>query len=111
MVTRQAAAAPVVLYPEEVRWSVANELLHIAFTDSLYPHIPRGFPGRPKGTGGDITCQVRALENIKILMSYLLLVWSGRGPIGDQSGSLAEMQTAIREDFSGIGLGRQRKDI
>ena len=92
-------------------WSVADELLRIAFVDSIHPHIPHGFPWRPKSTAGDLTQQVEALGDIRILKSYLLLVWSKWGPIDDQSGGFSEMRTSIREHFSGIGMGHHREDL
>jgi len=111
MVARRAATTLTVSYPEEDGWSVTSELLRIAFIDSLHPNIPHGFPWQPRSTGGDLTDRVRALGDIGILKSYLLLIWSKWGPIGDQSGSLAEMQISVREDFGGIGMGHHRADL
>ena len=96
------------LYTGEVGQSVVNGLLRIVFADAQRPQIRDGFPERPRG---DLTKQVRAFGDIEILKSYLLLVWSEGNPICDQSGSFAEMLTSIREDFSGIGMGRHRGDL
>jgi len=111
MVARRAGTILTISRLEEGGWSVASELLRIAFADSLYPNIPHGLPWQPKTTGGDLTDRVRALGDIGILKSYLLLVWSKCGDIDDQSGDLAEMQMAIREDFYGVGMGRDREDL
>jgi len=100
-----------VSHPEEDCWSVANELLGIAFIDSLHSNIPHGFLWQPKTTGGDLTDRVRAFGDIGILKSYLLLVWSKWGHIDDQSGGLTDMKTLVREDFYGIGMDRHRKDL
>ena len=108
MVARQASSAS---HEGLVSWTVADELLHMAFTDSLQPHIPEGFLGRPEGTGGGIIHQVRGLGSIQILKSYLLLAWSEWSLIDNQSGGLAEMQRSIQEDFCGIWMVWHRKDL
>ena len=95
----------------EVGRSVVSRLLRIVFTDPLRPQFLDGSPEQSKGAGGDLIRQIRALGDIKILKSYLLLVWSGYDPIDDQSGGLAEMLTSIREEFGGIGMGRHRGDL
>ena len=111
MVARRVVAALTVSNPEEGSWSVAGELLRIAFIDSLHPDIPHGFPWQPKSTVGDLTDRVRALGDIGILKSYLFLIWSRWGPIDDQSGGLAEMQMLIREDLYGVRMGCHREDL
>ena len=103
--------ATTISYTGEASRNVVNGLLQIAFTDPLQPQIPDGFPGESGGAGRDLTRQVRALGNIEILKSYLLLAWSGYSPIDEQSGGLAEMLASIREDFSGIGMGRHREEL
>ena len=79
----------------EVDRSVVDMLLRIAFVASLRPHIPPELSGRSKGTEGHIVRQVRAIGDIEILRSYLLLVWSEWDCIDDQSEGLAEMQISI----------------
>ena len=125
MVTRWASAASAVPYTDEVGQNVVDALLQIASVDSLRPCIPVGIwawlkkrpslspecSGRLKGTERDVVRHVRALGDIEVLKSYLLLVWSEWDPISPQSGGLAEMQVAIREDFNGIGMGRHREDL
>ena len=106
-----AGQAAIRSYTGEVCRSVVSRLLHIVFTDPVRPRILDGFPEQSKGAGGDLILQIRALGDVGILKSYLLLVWSGYDPIDDQSGGLAEMLTSIREEFSGIGMGRHRGDL
>ena len=62
-------------------------------------------------TKGDVVCQVRALGDIGVLKSYLLLLWSEWYHIDYWSGGLAEMRASIREDFGGIGMGHHRGDL
>ena len=111
VVAVRAAAALGVPHPERASWSVIDELLLIAFLDSVHPRIPGGFQWQPKSTGGDLIDRVRALGDVGILKSYLFLVWSTWDPIDDQSGGLSELQKSIREDFGGIGMGRHRDDL
>ena len=126
MVARWAAAASALPYAEDVCESVVDTLLHIASVDSLRPHIPvdvwtwlkeqPSLPpecsGRSRGSSGDVVRRVRALGDIGILKSYLVLIWSEWDHIDDQqSGGLAEMQVSIREDFSGIEMWRHRQDL
>jgi len=125
MVIRWAAAASAVPYSEEVGQNVVDALLQIASVDSLRSHIPVDIwawlkkrptlspvcHGRSEGTKGDVVRHVRALGDIEVLKSYLLLVWSEWDPISSRSGGLAEMQVAIREGFSGIGMGRDREEL
>jgi len=123
-VSRWAAAASAVSYTEEVGQCVVDTLLHIASIDSLPPHIPidiwawlrkqpplsPGCLGRSRGTHESIVRQVRALGDIEILKSYLIVVWSEWNFIGSRRG-LFEMWDLIREDFGGIEMGHHREDL
>ena len=126
MVARWAEAASALPYAEDVGQIVVNALLHIASVDTLRPHIPIGVwawlkekpslppkcSGRSRGSNGDVVRQVRALGDVEILKSYLLLVWSEWDHIDDgQSGGLAEMEASIREDFGGIAMGPHRQEL
>ena len=126
MVGGWAKAVSAVSYTEEVGQSVVDALLHIASVDSLRSHVPidiwawlKNQPplppqclGRSRGSGGDVVRQVRALGDVEILKSYLLLVWSEWDCLDSQeSGGLAEMQVSIREDFNGIEMWRHREDL
>ena len=126
VVTKWAAAASAVSYTEEVGRSVVDTLLHIASVDSLRPHIPidiwawlKNQPslppecsGRSRGSSGDVVRQVRALRDVEILKSYLVLIWSEWDCLDSQeSGGLEVMQVSIREDLSGIEMWRHREDL
>ena len=50
---------------------------------------------------------IRALKDIEVLKSYLLLVWSE----WDISCDFSETCTSIRENFGGIGMGHHRADL
>lgn len=121
-VTRWAAAALAVPYTERVGQSVVDALLQIAFIDSLRPYIPidlwawlkrqPSLPpecrGREVGTEPDVVNYVRGLGDIEILQSYLLM-WSEWDFLYDSG--FMEMQTIVREDFSGIGMWSNRADL
>ena len=121
--TGWAAAVSAAPYTEEVGQDVVDVLLQIASIDSLRPHIPvdirarlmkqPSLPpkrfGRSVGTHGDVVYRVRALGDVGILKSYLLLVWSEWNWIW--SAGLDEMHSSIREEFSGIGMRCYREDL
>ena len=126
MVARWAAAASAAPYTEEIGQSVVDTLLHIASVDFLRPHIPvdiwtllKKQPplppeclGRSRGSSRDVVLQIRALGDIEILKSYLLLILSEWDHIDDQLlGGLTEMKVSIREDFGGIKMQRHRRDL
>jgi len=116
-----AAAALAAPYTEEVGQSVANTLLQIASNDVLMPHIPitvwawlkKKSPLPPirngwlMGTVSSIVRAVRELEDVEILESYLLLVWSEWNFLYDRG--FDEMCTSIREDLGGIEMGHHRE--
>ena len=124
MVARWTVAVSAVPYSEEVGQSVVDTLLQLASRSSLQPHIPihiwiwlekqpsllPPWKGPDWGrSGGDLVCYVRGLRDIKILTSYLLLVWS-EWAVLDGAG-FAEMQTLIMEDLGGIGMQYHREDL
>ena len=90
LIQRWAAAASEVPRIDEVPQCVVNTLLQIASQRELLSHIPAdawlrlterpSLPpncrGRDVGTRTHVVRAVRALKNIEILKSYLLLVWS-----------------------------------
>ena len=122
-VTRWAAAASTIQYTEEVGQAVVVALFQIAFIDLLRPHIPIGmwgwvkkqpplptiYSGRLDATRATVVAYVRRLGDIDILKSYLFLIWTDRCIF--HSNSLHEMESSIREDFSGIGMEHHRKDL
>ena len=117
------AAASTVPYTNDIGRSVVDALLQIADDPSLQPHIPAGtwswltkqpsLPpiclGRFRGSTESIVRAVRALGDIEILKSYLLLIWSEWDEprwIG-----LYEMDALLREEFGGTGMGYHRQDL
>ena len=78
--------------------------------NELFP--PPECSGQSRVSSGDVVRRVRALGDIEIVKSYLLLIWSEWDHIDDQqSGGLAEMEVSIREDFGGIEMWRHRQDL
>ena len=124
LVQQWAAAASAVPYTEEVGQSVVDVLLQIAEVDELAPHIPvdmwswltrqPSLPpvcyGRVVGTHTHIFRAVRALKDIEVLKSYLLLVWSEWGYIHDGN-SFNEMCASIWKYFSETGMGDHRAEL
>ena len=124
LVQQWAAATSAVPYTEEVAQSVVDTLLQIASERELLPHIPfhiwsrlveqPALPpiclGRSVGTHIHVVKAVRKLEDIEILTSYFLLVWSEWGALSELpwNGGFSEMCTSIREDLGGIEMGRHR---
>ena len=123
LVQQWVAAASAVAYTEEVGQSVVNALLQTASVDELVQYIPVDLwswltkrpslppicQGRYLGTRGSIVEVVRALKDIEVLKSYLLLVWSEWDPLyGD---GFDKMCTSIREDFGRNGMGHHRVDL
>jgi len=92
-------------YTKEIGLSVVDEVLRVAFTFPEQPTILLAFQRQPSGARGDAVCHVRALGDLGILKSYLLLLWSEWFHIDSWSGGFDEMQISIQEDFGGIGMG------
>ena len=123
LIHRWVAAVSTVPHTKEVAASVVDTLLQIASQDELGPHIPIGLwswlterpplpyicRGRCFGTRACVVKAVRALDDIEILKSYLLLVWSEWDLLW--SDGFVEMCTLIWEDFRGIGMGQHRADL
>jgi hypothetical protein len=124
MVTRWAAAVLAVPYTEEVCQSVVDTLLSIASNDSLQqyipvetwswlnkrPDLPPECRRRVQGAREHVVRQVRALGDIEIFKSYLLLVWSEWGCI-DSPGGFTQMQISIREDLCRAETACHREDL
>jgi len=121
MVTQWAAASLAVPYSEEVGQSVVAVLLRLASIDSLQPYIPiaiwaflkkkLSLPHKPLGrtleTSGPVVRSIQSLEDIEILKSYFLLVWSDWYP----PWGFAAMCTSISEDFSGMEMKHHRREL
>ena len=121
-----AAAASTVPYTNDIGQSVVDTLFRIANDTSSQSHIPVGMwswlnkrpplpPicwGRFYGSTPHVVRVVRALGDIEILKSYLLLLWSEREETWLTSlAALYEMRASLREDFSGVGIGHHRQDL
>ena len=116
------SAASTVPYSEEIAQGVVNMLLQIASERELWhtpvdiwlwltkrPSLPPICPGRGCGTSSSIVEAVRGLDDIEVLKSYLLLVWSEWDT--PYSGGFNKMCTLIREDFGGFEMGHHRTDL
>jgi hypothetical protein len=122
-VARWAAAVLAVPYTEELGQSVVDATLQIAWYGTVRPQIPADIwvllrkrpslppvcSGRTLGTFGTVVRHIRGLEDLEILKSYLLLVWSEWDPL--QPCGAEEMKNSIREDFGGIGAWGHREDL
>ena len=122
-VVRWTSAVLATSYSEVVGQNVADALLQIAHEESLRPHVPveiwawlkrrPSLPpvcrGRARGTTSNVVRHIRALGDIEILKSYLLLVWSEWDLLGYRG--LTGMETTIREEFCGISMQCHRRDL
>ena len=123
MIRLWAAAASAVPCSDDISRSVVDTLLQFARLDSLSPHIPVGMwlwlnkrpslhptcAGRFWGSWRNVLRRIRTLGDIKIHVSYLLVVWSEWGYLWEDL--FDEMYTKIREDFSGPEMGDHRQDL
>jgi len=122
LVSLWATAASAVPYTEEIGRNVVDVLLHVSGT-SLLSRIPIGIwawlgkqlslpptcRGRTMGGGEDVIRHVRALGDIKILKSYLLLVWSEWDT--PWLGTFPEICAMIVQDFGGEEMRGHRQDL
>ena len=122
-VVRWAAAASAVPYTEEVGQSVVDALLQIVSITSLRSHIPidlwtwlKRRPSLPPISQGQKLVRrpeaihyIRGLGDIEILKSFFLLMFSEWNYFYDSG--MYEIETSIREDFSGIHMQEHRKDL
>jgi len=123
LITQWAAAASAVPYTEEIGQSVVDVLFQVSMWSFLLSHIPvdiwgllekqPSLPpkcyGRTFGTEASVIRHVRALGDIRILKSYLLLVWSE----WDTPWHTAFPETCalIWEDFGGAEMRGHREDL
>ena len=124
LISKWVATISLVPYTEEVAESVVDMLLQISANSHLRPFIPadvwlrlnerRSLPpvckGRRLGDNRDTVRTIRGLNDIGILTSYLIMIWSEWKPLdGD---GFAEMRTSVREDFDGVGSsGHHRAEL
>ena len=116
------SAASAVPYSEEIAQCVVDMLLQIASECGPWytpvnlwlwltkrPSLPPICPGRYCGTSSSIVEAVRALNDIEVLKSYLLLVWSEWDTL--YTDGFNKMCTLIRDDFGGFEMGHHRTDL
>lgn len=123
LLTQWAAAATAVPYTEEIGRCVVDVLLYVSIFSFLLSHVPVGMwgwlerrptlppkcRGRTMGGDGCVVRYVRALGDIKILKSYLLLTWSEWD--APWPSALPEVCGLIRVDFSGAEMRGHREDL
>ena len=116
-------AASIVPHTEEVAQGVVDALLQIASSGSLLQHItaeawswltrrpslPPVCKGRHLGTCRPVVEAVRSLNDIEVLKSYFLLVWSEWNYL--RYDGFDNMRTSILVDFGGIEMGHHRGDL
>lgn len=123
MIQLWAIASLDVPYTDDIGHSVVDTLLRIASNASLGPHIPTWMwlwlgrclylppicTGRYLGSDWGVVRAIRALGDVEILKSYLLLIWSEWDYLYHEG--YHEMCTLIREDFSGVWMRCHREDL
>jgi len=123
LISKWLAGISVVPHTEELAESVVDTLLQIAANPHLRPSIPADIwswlnerpslsftcRGRSSAGDSDIVRTVRGLNNVGVLTSYLILVWSGSGSLN--SNNFAEIRASFREDFNGVGMGDHRVEL
>jgi hypothetical protein len=113
LISKWMVAISVAPRTEEVAGSVVDTLLQIAANRDLRPSIPADAwlwlnerpplpPSRRdllSGSDGDIFRTIRALDDIGVLTSYLIMIWSEWERLN--SDGFTEMRMSVREDFNG----------
>ena len=118
LIQQWAAATSVVPYTEDVAQSVVAVLLDIVQSGYLTndawswltrcPPLPPICHGRHRGTNWESGMVVRGLKDVRILKSYLLVVWTEWDTL---QGGFKEMCASIQKYFCGIGMGHHRADL
>jgi len=116
-----AVTASAVPCTDDISQSVVDTLLQIARWESLpipvglwswlntRPDLPPFCSGRCWGTKQAVFQMVRALGDLEILTSYLLLVWSEWDFLMPKG--FGDMCASIREDFGGEGADHHREEL
>ena len=124
MMQHWIAAASGLPDTDDVRESVVETLLEMAYDDKLRPHIPvvawewlkkrpvlrRGSRTDPYRTSEDVLQTVWDLGDIGVITSYLLLIWSEWNNL-DRYGGCEGMQPMIREELNGINAVGSRAEL
>jgi len=123
LVSLWATAASAVPHTEEIGRNVVDVLLHVSGTSFLLSRIPVGIwawlgkrpslpptcRGRAMGGCESVIRHVRTLGDIKILKSYLLLVWSQWDT--PWPSAFPETCAMITQDFGGEEMRGHRQDL
>jgi hypothetical protein len=123
VVSKWVEATSVAPHTEEVARSVVDTLMQFADSSDLRQLIPAHVwlwlnerPSLPPvykrcwtGVDPDIFQTILALNDIGILTSYLILIWSEWAPHFPHH--FTEMRESVREDFNGIGMGCHRAEL
>jgi len=123
LISKWVAAISVVPHTEEAVENVVDTLLQISANPYLRssipadvwlwlnerPSLPSVCKGRRLGDDRDTVRTVRTLNDIRVLTSYLIMIWSEWKPLGDDG--FAEMRMSVFEDFSGVGNGHHRAEL
>ena len=67
------------------------------------------YKAEPFVTDRIVVRSIRQLNDVGVLKSYLLLLWSQRWPLRPEG--LSEMHACLSDDFSGIEMGHDRMDL
>jgi hypothetical protein len=123
IISKWLAAISTTPHTKVAAEAVVATLLQIADNGDLRPSVPadiwlwlnerpRLLPdckGLSSGSHRGVVRTVRALNDIGILTSYMIVIWSKSNPL-DCDG-FAEMRMSVREDFNGIGMGCNRAEL
>jgi len=111
-------------HTDEICRSVVDTMLQIASLSSAHPQeipanawlwlkklpsLPPACRGRHEGSAREVVRMVRALKDVEVLKSYLLLIWSEWDSLTHPG--FQEIWMSIQEDFSGIGMICDRADL
>ena len=120
LISKWVATVSAVPHAEDIAQDVVDVLLQVAANSSTRPYIPAGIwlwlRKRPSlspcrglllGDMPGVVRTVRTLNDIRILTTYLVPVWSHWKVPDFQD----EMHALIREDFNGIGMGCHRGEL
>jgi len=123
MIQLWVTAASALPDTDEVAQSMVDTLLRMAHDDELRPHIPvfawdwlnkrptlnPGCWGLVLGTRSSVVLTVWDLGDIRLITSYLFVVWSEwSGSRGSASGLMLDL---IRQGLGGIGAVGHRADL
>ena len=125
LISKWAEAISKASHTEEVVGSVVDALLRIGGIPDLRPFIPADLwlwlnerPSLPPaclglryGCRSGIVGAMRALNDIGVLTSYLILIWSEWAGALHHKTEVDEMRVSIREDFKGIEMGCYRAEL